>query len=250
MTSRLAFALEVAQEAAALTLRTFTSTFETEYKADNSPVTIADLQAERLIRDRIHARYPSDGILGEEEGEVGNRHERWVIDPIDGTRSFVCGVPLFAMLLSYEVDEQPLLGVAILPALNQVFHAEIGAGAFLNGSPIHVSKVTDWSRVTISVGGHRSVEIMGLTSSIAKIAMKSQATRTWCDAFGHLLVAQGRIEAMIDPRVSHYDISAVSLIVREAGGRFTDLQGQEKLSTQALSSNGLLHEQLLRDLDT
>lgn len=217
-------------------------------KADATPVTVADRGAERMIRELIAASYPHDAILGEEEGGDTGALDRWVIDPIDGTKSFISGVPLYATLLSYEENGEPLVGVCYFPALDEMLYAEKGKGAFFNGRPIQVSRRETVQGSLLCCGG--SMLKAAHHHKIVDLVAKSLATRTWCDAYGHALVASGRVDAMIDPVVSHWDISAVALIVREAGGRFTDFNGSDKFSNDALSSNGRLHDEIVAALNS
>jgi len=243
MSPRLEFAMDTAYAAGRQTLAHF-GTVSFDLKADYSPVTVADRDAERLIRNRIASSYPSESILGEEEGG-SQSGDRWVIDPIDGTKSFVCGVPLYATLLSYEQDGRPIVGVAYFAALDLMVAAELGGGASANGRVIRVSDVTDFQRATFCCGGHKSMNQYGRASGFLKLAQESLATRTWGDAYGHCLVAMGRVEAMVDPVVSVWDLSAVGLIVEEAGGRFTDFSGGLRPTSEAVSSNGHVHERIL-----
>jgi histidinol phosphatase-like enzyme (inositol monophosphatase family) len=244
MSPRLAFAVETAYVAGRSTLAHF-GTVGFELKADQSPVTVADRQAEAIIRERIARSYPGEAILGEEQGGSSNA-DRWIIDPIDGTKSFVCGVPLYATLLSYEQDAQPVVGVAYFPALDLMVCAERGRGSQANGRSIHVSQTTDLARTTLCCGGHQSMASHGRAEGFMSLAAKVMATRTWGDAYGHCLVAMGQVEAMIDPVVSIWDLSAVGLIVEEAGGKFTDFLGNSRPTHEAISSNGLLHDLLMR----
>lgn len=244
MSPRLAFALEAAVEAGKLTLAWFQGSGGFELKADDSPVTAADHAAERRLRERLEQRFPNEAILGEEEGGSIAKN-CWVIDPIDGTKSFVCGVPLYAVLLSFEDDAGPLIGVSYFPALDWLVYAERGQGAFANGRPIRVSETTDLNHVVVCSGAHRSMARHGRTEGFHRIAEAVMATRTWGDAYGHCLVAAGRAQAMVDPIVAPWDLSAVSLIVEEAGGRSTDFSGDRIPRYEALSSNGLLHNWLM-----
>ena len=247
MSPRLAFAVDAAHKGGRSTLALFQAGAAVSMKADASPVTLADRGAERLIRGLIAESYPGDAILGEEEGGDTGALDRWVIDPIDGTKSFICGVPLYATLLSYEQDGEPVVGVCYIPALDEMLYAEKGQGAFLNGRPVRVSDRETVAGSVISCGG--SMFKPGNAEKMGQLASKTLAIRTWCDAYGYSLVASGRIDAMIDPTISHWDISAVALIVREAGGRFTDFDGNDKLGAQALGSNGRLHDEILRVLN-
>jgi histidinol phosphatase-like enzyme (inositol monophosphatase family) len=245
MSPRLSFALDTAVRAGRFTLAHFNTGTPVEFKPDATPVTEADRGAERIIRGAIEAAYPWEAILGEEEGSSGSGDNRWVIDPIDGTKSFVCGVPLYATLLSYEIGGEPVIGVAFFPALNELLYAEKGEGAFWNGRKCRVSARTSLEGAVVSSGSHASMEKHGKAEGFRTVAQRTMATRTWCDAYGHSLVATGRIEAMIDPIVNHWDVSAMSLIVVESGGRFTDFSGVPGPHAEAVSSNGLVHEELL-----
>jgi histidinol phosphatase-like enzyme (inositol monophosphatase family) len=244
MSPRLAFALNAAHEAGRWTLAQFQTGTGVEIKADGSPVTEADRGAERIIRQFIQEEFPGEAILGEEEG--GERGDSgWVVDPIDGTKSFVCGVPLFATLISYEDHGEPIVGVCAFPALGEVVYAERGGGACWNGRPCRVSSRANLRESYVSSGSQFSMAKAGRAEGFQKLVDSARATRTWSDAYGHALVATGRIEAMIDPIVAPWDISAMRVIVREAGGRFTDFSGGSDPQTEAIASNGILHDRIL-----
>jgi histidinol phosphatase-like enzyme (inositol monophosphatase family) len=246
MSPRLSFAVDAAYKGGRSTLGLFQAGVEVMTKQDATPVTQADREAERLIRSLIAAQYPHDAILGEEEGGDTGALDRWVIDPIDGTKSFISGVPLYSTLLSYESGGETEVAVCYFPALGDMFYAEKGGGAFLNGRPIQVSQRESVQGGILCCGGSMFKD--GNWQKIARIMNRALATRTWCDAYGHTLVACGRVDAMLDPVVSHWDISSVSLIVREAGGRFTDFKGNDALATEGLSTNGRLHGEILAAL--
>lgn len=214
-------------------------------KADDSPVTAADLRAERTLREEIAKAYPGESILGEEEGLSGEGKERWVIDPIDGTKSFVSGVPLFGTLLAFEVAGEVQLGVMYFPALKEIAYAQLGQGAFWNGERCRVSGVSDLANAVVSTGSIVSLKRWGLLEGVASVGEHLLALRGWSDAYGHLLVATGRIEAMVDPVLSYWDIAAPKLIVEEAGGTFTAFDGSPNPVDQGLSSNAILHRELL-----
>lgn len=245
MSPRLAFALNLAYEAGRGTLAHFATGPTLELKEDRSPVTVADREAETHVRRALAERFPGEGILGEEEGETGESDRRWVVDPIDGTKSFICGVPLYATLLSYEEGGVPEIGVCYFPALDLILSAESGRGAFCNGRPIRVSPKESLEQATLCCGGHASMERSGKMDGFQRLARKVMTTRTWGDAYGHALVAMGRVEAMIDPVLKRWDISAMQIIVEEAGGKYTDFVGQRNPQTEAVASNGLLHEVVL-----
>jgi histidinol phosphatase-like enzyme (inositol monophosphatase family) len=245
VTSRLAAAIEIAREAGDLTLRFFGAERRFGLKDDASPVTAADLEAERAVRQRLASAFPGEPVLGEEEGGSTEAVDRWVVDPIDGTKSFVCGVPLYATLLSYEVDFEPVVAVCHFPALGQTLWAEKGSGAFMNGESCHVADPRPLDQSVVSCGGHRSMADRGRMDGLLKIAGVVMTTRTWSDAYGHALVASGRIDAMLDPVVNRWDVSAASLIVHEAGGMFMDFSGKERLSDEAISCAPWIAETVL-----
>ena len=241
----LEFALATAEEAGRLTLRYFQEPLQVEQKENLSPVTRADREAEQLIRQRVREAFPEHGIYGEEEGESGTRTERWVIDPIDGTKSFVAGVPLYSTLLSFERDGEPLVGVVVFPALGETVHAVKGEGAFWKGKRCRVNNTSELRRSTICTGSPGSLMKHGRMEGVMRLSEQAQAVRTWGDAYGHCLVATGRVEAMLDPVVEPYDISAVSLIVEEAGGKFTDFRGEHGRFREAVSCNVELQDEIL-----
>jgi histidinol-phosphatase len=245
MSPRLAFALDTAILAGRSTLAHFQTGTQVHLKEDETPVTIADRMAERLIREEIHKAFPKDGILGEEEGEHGSNSKRWVVDPIDGTKSFVSGVPLYATLIAFEVDAEPVLGVCYFPALNEMVYAEKGQGTFWNGKACRVTDRPSLAGSVIATGSHSSMCKAGRIEGFERVDSLTMASRTWGDAYGHALVATGRVDAMIDPIVSRWDISAMAVIVREAGGQFTDFCGGTSLRDEAISSNGKVHRELL-----
>ncbi len=248
MSPRLAFALDAAVKAGRSTLAHFQTGIGFENKLDDTPVTIADKNAERMLRELIEKQYPGEAILGEEEGQTGSGDDQWVIDPIDGTKSFVCGVPLYATLLSFERAGEVEVGVCYLPALDELLFAERGKGAYWNGRVCRVSSKTSLKGAVISSSGYLGISKRGWMDAYVKMASGGMAARTWCDAYGHALVATGRVDLMIDTNVKRWDISAMSLIVREAGGAFTDFLGRTELGDNAISSNGLLHPELLEAL--
>ncbi len=245
MSPRLEFALDAVYLAGRGTLAHFHGATPVELKADETPVTAADREVEATLRRVIERKFPGEAILGEEEGETGSGSSRWVLDPIDGTKSFICGVPLYATLLSYEVDCVPVLGVCYFPALDEMLYAERGQGAWWNGRRCQVSDQTALSRATLATGSLQSLENYGRLPGVVALGKRALAVRTWSDAYGHGLVATGRVEAMLDPIVNRWDISAMQVIVEEAGGTWSDFSGRAGLAEEAVSSNGRFHETLL-----
>ncbi len=250
MSPRLAFAIDAAYRAGKGTLAHFRTGTAVEIKSDATPVTVADKAAERQIREDIARAFPHDNILGEEEGGDMTVADRWVIDPIDGTKSFVAGAPLYGTLLSYEVDQVPILGVCYLPGLDELLYAERGGGAFLNGRPIRVSQKDTLDNSIVCIGSHRGLMDTGRWDGVTKIIDRAMAVRTWGDAFGYSLVASGRVDAMMDPAVSRWDLSAFHVIIPEAGGKFTDFDGSDVFAKGdrklgCVASNSALYDQLL-----
>ncbi len=227
------FATELAYDAGRLTLGYFGRSpagLGLEYKGDASPVTIADREAEALIRRRIAARFPDHAVLGEEFGEAekGASH-RWLVDPIDGTKAFVRGVPLYGVLLGLEIDGRCEVGVAHFPALGELCAAASGLGCTLNGRPAHVSEKKTLAESTVGFTDISSFTAYNRAEAWTRIAAAAYDRRGWSDAYGHMLVATGRMEAMFDPIMNAWDCGPFPVLLREAGGYFGDWSGHETL---------------------
>jgi histidinol phosphatase-like enzyme (inositol monophosphatase family) len=236
MKRELAFALAAAREAGALTLEHFGSErLGVETKGDGSPVTRADREAERLLVERIRGAFPDDGILGEESGErPGKSGRRWILDPIDGTKSFIHGVPLYGTLVALEAAGRAVVGVICLPALGEAVYAARGEGAFwskdLGGRgetplPARVSAVSRLDGALMCTTSPRGFERSGHTAFYQRLQSRVAMERGWSDCYGHALVATGRAEIMLDPIMAIWDCAALLPVVEEAGGRFTDFSG-------------------------
>ncbi|MDQ2986492.1 MAG: hypothetical protein M3R13_07195 [Armatimonadota bacterium] len=226
MQPELEWAIAQAREAGNIAMKHYRTGFEVHRKPDDSPVTVADREIETLFRERAAKDYPKYGVLGEEFEETPGGSSRWVIDPIDGTKSFVFGVPLFSTLIGLEVDGKPTLGVAHFPALDETYWGN-NEGAFLNGDRIQVSQKSDLSESLLLMGSLKAMDANRRLDAFIALARKAYATRNWGDAYGHCLVARGDAEAMIDPFVSIWDTCAVSAIVEAAGGRFANFAGED-----------------------
>ncbi|MFW6079826.1 MAG: histidinol-phosphatase [Gemmatimonadota bacterium] len=226
LTHRLEFAVEVAWRAGRATLAHFqTGTTTVETKADRTPVTAADRAAERLARELIDDRFPGDGVLGEEYGAARpNARHRWVIDPIDGTRSFVHGVPLYAVLIALERDGEPVLGVIHMPALDETVFAARGEGCWWDGRRASVSDVARLEDATVVTTDAEAIVAAGRAAGWDRLRARTGLVRTWGDAYGYALVATGRAEAMLDPVLARWDAAPLGPIVEEAGGVFTARQ--------------------------
>jgi histidinol-phosphatase len=235
------FAVDVAWRAGRVTLAHYQTGVATETKADATPVTEADRAAERLARDLIERRYPHDGILGEEMGEVRpDAERRWILDPIDGTRSYARGVPLYGVLLAVEIAGEAEVGVLHFPVLGETVYAARGEGCWWDGRRALVSEC---SRMDTALLLTTSAEDMGRTSSAGWNRLTGHAglVRTWGDCYGYALVATGRAEIMIDPLLSPWDAAAVLPVIEEAGGVFTDWRGESThLSGNAIATNAAL----------
>jgi histidinol phosphatase-like enzyme (inositol monophosphatase family) len=227
MSPELDFAIQTARLAGETALRYFKSGIGFDRKSDDSPVTVADREVEEFIRQRIKERFPDDGVVGEEYGTEASASDRiWVIDPIDGTKSFVYRVPLFGVLIGLQVFDKPVLGVADFPGVQETYWAQIGEGAFRNGAPIRVSEQVLSNGLLVS-GSFQSMERHGRLDGFAKLAQSAYVSRTWGDAYGHCMVADGRAVAMVDPVVNLWDTCALYPIVKEAGGWFTNFRGED-----------------------
>jgi len=243
----LRFALEWAQEAGDLTLRHFGTVLSSDTKGDGTPVTEADRGAEMLLREAIHRAYPRHGILGEEFGEENPDAEvRWILDPIDGTRSFVRGIPLYGVLIGIEVQGTPSVGVAHFPALKETVGAALGHGCLWNGRPARVSSIRSLSQAAALTTEPADLLEGPEALGWRKLVEDCSLARTWGDCYGHILVATGRAEIMVDPILAPWDAAPFPPILKEAGGRFTDREGREGSDGgSGISTNGFLHDEVL-----
>lgn len=228
--SELSLMLEAAQElarrAGGVALRHFRSKLSIESKADGSPVTIADRSAEEAAREWITRRFPDDGILGEEFGSYQpNAKRRWLIDPVDGTKTFVRGVPLWGTLVAVCEEETVLAGAAFFPAVDEILGAAIGLGCWWNGSRAQVSTVSALEAATVLTTDERFPRSAKQRDGWRRLAENAAISRTWGDCYGYLLVATGRAEVMVDGIVSPWDSAALFPLITEAGGTFSDWTG-------------------------
>src|SRR5437762_8094145 len=242
------FTVDIAREAGAITLRHYQGSFLPESKADNSFVTIADREAEAHLRTRITAAFPDDSILGEEEGEQsGSSNRRWILDPIDGTYSFVHGVPLYAVLIGLEFEAEPIVGVVNLPALSELIYAARGLGCFWNGKPARVSSTNSLDQALLLSTDFGMCERYGFGPAAEALQRRVNERRTWGDAYGHILVATGRADIMLDPVMNVWDCAPLLPILDEAGGTFSDWNGTRTIhGGNAISTNGLLFDQVMK----
>jgi histidinol-phosphatase len=233
--------------AGALTWELFHRGVDSEFKADRTPVTIADKQAEELIRDAIRSRFPGDGFLGEEHGEEpSSTGFRWIIDPIDATANFVRGIPLFGTLVGLEYLGEMVAGFVYQPAFRQLYHAIRGQGAFRDDRPIRVSPIETYADAQILYSSILFADKRGVSEPFLAFQRKFPRTRGFGDYYGFLLVAEGCAEIMIDPAVSPWDVAAIKPIIEEAGGIFCDWDGRPTIYGEgAIAANRAFHRQFM-----
>ncbi|MBX3423399.1 MAG: inositol monophosphatase family protein [Pirellulaceae bacterium] len=248
---RLAAAIELTRLAGRATLEHFGRPIDVDRKDDNSPVTIADRGAEQLIRQHLSQRFPNDAILGEEFGmQAGSSDYQWIVDPIDGTKSFITGVPLYSTLLAVQHRGQTVMGVIFIPALDELVFAADGHGAWhcLAGKPPARCQV---SQRTLDKGAFlmSQADLFARQNALAAyqaLEREAYVTRTWGDGYGYLLVATGRAELMVDPIANPWDLAAPQIIIDQAGGRFTDWQGNATaFGGNGIGSNAIVHQRAL-----
>jgi histidinol phosphatase-like enzyme (inositol monophosphatase family) len=240
-------AVALARAAGDLTLPWFRSdALDVEKKADGTPVTQADRAAEAHVRAWLAEHHPDDGVLGEEEAEKpGTTGRRWIVDPIDGTKAFTRGVPLYTTLLAVEDEHGIVAGVIHVPALGETVWAGRGLGAFCDGAPARVSDHGFKGGVLTTSGFDYWPE-----PSLRAVHESPLLMRTWGDGYGYVLVATGRAEAMVDPIAATYDLAPMPVIITEAGGRFSDWTGADRIDGgNGLATNGLVHDDVLAALN-
>jgi histidinol-phosphatase len=248
----LALAMALSDAADSLTMPRFRAEdLRVDTKPDQTPVSEADHAVETMLRDRLGVERPDDAILGEEFGQAGSGPRRWVIDPIDGTKSFVRGVPAWATLLALEVDAHAVVGVVSAPALGRRWWARTGGGAFADGIAISVSGVRTIEDAHLCAPAERYFDAAGLGQAYRALARRCWRAAGFADFWGHVLVAEGAVDVMVEPVLAHWDIAALRPIVEEAGGRVSDLSGDGWADdAPCVTTNGTLHDQVLRAFET
>lgn len=237
-------AIELTKAAGELTLQWFgQSDLEIETKVDGSPVTQADRAAEAFIRDELSRRFPDDAIVGEEFPDTpGSSGRTWLIDPIDGTKSFAHGVPMFATLVAVSDEDGPAVGVVGVPALDEMVWAGRGLGCYHDGAPTSVSGVGTLDASCLTTSGFEYWP----EDRFSAIAGSGALIRTWGDGYGYVLLATGRVEAMIDPGLNPWDVAPMNVVVPEAGGTITSFSGEDRPgSGDVIASNGSVHQDVL-----
>lgn len=254
-TEDLRLAHTIADAVDAQTMAAFTAMdFEVETKPDLSPVTAADRSAEETIRAHLTRARGRDAIYGEEFGSTGSGPRRWVIDPIDGTKNFVRGVPVWATLIALVEEGQPVMGVVSAPALNRRWWAAKDGGAYtgrnlMKATQLEVSKVSELSDASFSYSSLDGWRERGRSRNFLEFTDAVWRTRAYGDFWSYMMVAEGTVDVAAEPELELYDMAALVPIVTEAGGRFTSLDGEEGCSgADAVATNGLLHEAVLSHL--
>ena len=251
--SRLELALDAGREAGRITLEHFRrDDLHVERKGDDSPVTVADRRAEEHLRRRIAEAFPEDGILGEEFPErPGASGFRWILDPIDGTKSFIHGVPLYSTLIGIEHDGRSVAGAILIPALDECVYAAEGGGTwYAAGSgpprPAKVSACAQLAEGLFLTSEIINFDTIGRREVYYRLQAAARLARTWGDGYGYLLVATGRAELMVDPIMNLWDAAAIQPVIQEAGGTFTDWQGRPTIySGQGIATNGRILDEVL-----
>jgi myo-inositol-1(or 4)-monophosphatase len=239
-------AIEIARIGGAHTLKYFKKDITIISKEDDSPVTVADRETEQIIRNEIIKRFPEHGIIGEEYGQTNEGSNiTWVLDPIDGTKSFIHGVPFYTTLIGILIDNEPVVGIIYAPALDELCAAGIGLGATFNGEPCRVSETKDLRDATFLVTEIDRFRQMGQQELFQELLDQTKLHRTWGDAYGHMMVATGRADLMYDPELNIWDAAALLPVVKEAGGIFCDVYGKQTIhSGNGYSTNEFLSPEL------
>lgn len=253
LTSRLALARRIGVSAGRHTLQYFQrDNYEVERKGDASPVTIADKEAEQLLRKEIAAAFPEDAILGEEFGETpGTSGFRWILDPIDGTKSFISGVPLYGTMIGVEYDGRSVIGLVYIPGLDEGVYASQGQGCWhwrgeAAPTPAKVSARKSLREGALVTSQVDTFARRGAAEAYSQLEQAAYITRTWGDCYGYLLVATGRVEVMIDPIMNVWDAAAIQPILEEAGGTFTSWSGEATIHAgEGLGTNGHVLQEVL-----
>jgi histidinol-phosphatase len=244
-------ALDAAQAASQVVRPLYQQNLSVRTKADATPVTEADVRAEEAIRAVLTRRFPAHGFYGEETGQHGMEAESlWLVDPIDGTKSFIRDCPFFSTQIALMRAGRLVLGVSCAPAYGELAWAEEGGGAFLNDQAIHVSRVSELSQAIVSSGNLKTLTRSGQWSRFGDLIQRVSRIRGYGDFVHYHLLARGSLDAVIESDVNILDIAALAVIVREAGGVFTDLSGADVglQTTSVLATNSLLHSTVLEAL--
>ncbi len=223
---------------------------EERTKADNTPVTRADIEAQKVIIDTIRSSFPDHKFLGEEDADridLSREEFVWIIDPIDGTKNYIRKSPLFGTLIGLMHNGQMMLGISNSPVFGELMYAEKGAGAYLNGKPVKVSPFDQVREAMVSFGGLKYFDKFNQVDKLVKLCKDVKGARGIGDSWSFHLLAQGKIDIMVDAHTFILDIAALSLIVEEAGGKVTDISGNplDLKSTSVIATNGFIHDEVV-----
>jgi histidinol-phosphatase len=246
----LEFALDIADRAGDIALNYFQNGVEATMKHDNTPVTVADKECEHLIRQAIAEAFPNDAILGEEEGasaDAASAKRKWIIDPIDGTYNYARQIPIWSLLLAFEQDGEIELGIVHAPAMKETFWAQRGCGAFRNGERVQVSAISDVAKSMFVFGGPNRITGGALAGGLNRVIAASYRQRAFGDYLNFAYVFSGKAEAALETGVHPWDLAPMKVIIEEAGGRYSDLDGESSIyKGSCLVSNGHVHNEILR----
>jgi len=247
MDTLLSTAIEAAKAAGDIALHYFRTNLTIEIKADRTPVTRADRECEAKIVEILRSHFPRHGFLGEELGEhAGAVNSRWIIDPIDGTKNFIRGIPFFATLLALEEEGDITTGVMYAPATNDLLYARKGHGTFVNGRQVHVSDIGNLNEAMLVHGGLKDLKVRPCWQSFLRLVEATARQRGFGDALGHSVVICGQAEVALEPEIKPWDVAATKILVTEAGGRYSDFAGTSSIYTgSAVISNGRVHDTVI-----
>jgi histidinol-phosphatase len=244
-------AINAAKKAGKILAKKYCS-MEFSLKQDKSPVTKADKEAESAIKKILKRYFPKHGFICEETGiENPDSEYKWIIDPLDGTKNYIRTIPFFSTLIALAKNGKIIMGVSYAPMLKELIYAEKGKGAYLNGKRINVSKTDSLEKSYLSFGGINLFEKHGSLNQLLSLAGKTMGRRGFGDAYSYHLLAQGKIDIMIEPKTNIWDIAPFAIIISEAGGKITDIKGKDiNLKTDSIiATNGLLHEKVIKEFN-
>ena len=250
MDTILSAVIDAAKAAGEIALHYFRTNLTVETKADHTPVTKADRECESKIVDILGAHFPDIGFLGEEHGErPGKRNARWIIDPIDGTKNFIRGIPFFATLIALEEEGDITAGVMYAPAINDLLYARKGQGAFANERQVRVSLIDRLQDAMLIHGGLKDMKVRPCWLPFLRLVDSTARQRGFGDALGHSVVICGQAEVVLEPEIKPWDVAATKILVTEAGGRFSDFSGSSSIyAGSAVISNGRIHDEVVQIL--
>lgn len=245
-------AIDAAKRGGDLAYRYFKTQPKVSYKPDNSPVTKADIEVEKLIRKIISKKFPDHGIIGEELPPINPKTKyQWVIDPIDGTKQFIRDMPFWGTLLAVLENNKPIIGITYFPVFDEFAVAQKNKGSYLNDKKVRVSKISDISHSYMIHGAIDRFEKFGKVENLLNLSKICEGRRGYGDAYGYNLIITGKADIMLEGSVYIQDVAATSLLVEEADGKFTDFNGKFSLTSgNAIATNGILHEQVLKILNS